>query len=215
MDEKEQKKETMSLHRGLAELKLIDAKIEKKIEEIQPSGHKQKNKKVFGKYDEKEFIEKAQSDFDSIINLIERKNKIKCAIVLKNAETKFKIGDKEMTIAQAITYKSFINTKKLFIDTLNNKHKGITLAGLEKNNTIVTTNCQRMVEASVGKDNVKVSDNDIEALSKPYMAFNEFHLVDPLKIEEKISSLREEVMTFETEIDAVLSEVNATTVIEF
>ena len=48
----------------------------------------------------------------------------------------------------------------------------------------------------------------------PFVKRNEFHLVDPLKIEETIEKLQIEVDEFEVEVDAVLSEINALTEIE-
>ena len=206
--------EKMTIHRGLAELKLIDAKLDKQIESTVPSAIKQKDKKVLNYIEEVDFNKGAQSDYDSVLTLIDRKNRIKCAIVRKNAETQVKVGLKEMTIADAINFKTLVEYKKRFIESLRQKHNRAK-AELEKNNNIVEQNCQRVLEVTFGKDNVKVNPSDIEAVRKPFMEQNEFHLVDPLKVEEKLTALEQDVMTFETEVDAVLSEVNAITVIEF
>jgi len=60
--------ERMTIHRGLSELKLIDSKIKKRIEDIDPLGVYQKDKKVNGVYD--------KDDFASINNIYEElKNK--------------------------------------------------------------------------------------------------------------------------------------------
>ena len=55
----------------------------------------------------------------------------------------------------------------------------------------------------------------IEAVSKPFMEQNQFELVDPLGIEALLNNMEDKIMAFETEVDAVLSEINATTFIEF
>jgi hypothetical protein len=206
--------EKMTIHRGLAELKLLDAKIIKQIEQVVPTGIKQKDKKIFNYIDESDFVKNAQSGYDSVLAMIDRKNKIKCAIVKKNAETQIKVGDKDMTIADAINFKTLVEYKKSFIESLKAKHNKAK-SDLEKNNNLVEQNCQRVIEVTFGKDNVKVNASDIDAVRKPFMEQNEFHLVDPLKVEESIGKLEEEVMTFETEVDAVLSEINAITIIEF
>jgi hypothetical protein len=206
--------EKMTIHRGLAELKLIDAKIGKQIEQTIPSGIKQKDKKVFNVIEEEEFAKKAQSGYDSVLTLIDRKNKIKCAIVKKNADTIVKIGDNEMTIADAINFKTLIDFKKQLIYSMRQKHNK-ALSDLEKNNAIVDQNCQRVIEVTFGKDNVRVQPSDIESVKKPFMEQNQYHLVDPLKIDDKLNELEKDVITFETEVDAVLSEINAITIIEF
>jgi hypothetical protein len=205
--------EKMTIHRGLAELKLIDARIEKEIEQTIPSGIAQKGKKVNNIFDETDFTKNAQAGFDSVLALIKRKNTIKCAIVKKNAETKVIIDEKEMTIADAINFKTLIEYKKKFIASLFKKHN-TALANLEKTNAVVDQNLQAVLVATFGKA-VKTSDTDMESVRKPFMESNEFHLIDPLKIIDKLAVLEKEVVVFETEVDAVLSEINAITFIEF
>jgi hypothetical protein len=206
--------EKMTIHRGLAELKLIDAKIQKQIEQLVPSGWKQKDKKIFNFIDEDDFVKNAQSGYDAVLALIDRKNKIKCAIVRKNAETSVKVNDENMTIADAINFKTLVQFKKQLIVSMRQKHNK-NLSDMEKANSTVDQNCQRVLEVTFGKDNVKVQSSDIEAVRKPFMEQNQFILVDPLKIVEKVDELEKAVMTFETEVDAVLSEINAITIIEF
>ena len=65
-----------------------------------------------------------------------------------------------------------------------------------------------------GDDSVKPNDEDVKNIVEPFVKRNEFHLVDPLKIEETIEQLQIEVDEFEVEVDAVLSEINALTEIE-
>jgi hypothetical protein len=49
----------------------------------------------------------------------------------------------------------------------------------------------------------------------PFLEANRFSLIDPIKVESEIAKLEKEVGDFEAELDAVLSEVNAITQIEF
>lgn len=205
--------EKMTIHRGLAELKLINSKIEKEIEQILPCVPEQ-NGKLMGVFIEKKDFEKnAQSNYDSILALIERKNKIKCAIVKKNAETKVTIAQRELTIAEAINFKSLVEFKKLFIESLKKKYQTVK-ANVEKNNLLVDQNCQKILEATFGKDNVKVDPSNMEAVKKPFMEMHQFGIYDPINTEEKIKTLEKSVLNFETEVDAVLSEINAVTFIE-
>ena len=207
-------KEKMTIHRGLSELKLIDSKIEKHISEIVPSGIYQKGKLVNGHVLEEEFEKVAKSKFDSVNSLIERKNKIKSAIVTVNGATKVNVAGTEMTIADAINFKTVVKFKKKLIATLKQRHS-VTIGALTQNNDQVNANVQRILEATFGKENVKVGKDDVEAVRKPYLEANEFHLFDPLKVDQTVEKLEKEVFDFEAEVDAVLSEINATTLIEF
>lgn len=203
----------MTIHRALAELKLIDAKITKAIGEVIPAAIHQKDKKINGHLTQEEFKAQAESKYQQANDLLERKTKIKSAIVASNSVTKVKIGERELTVADAITEKANIVVKKQLIGTLETRHKQV-VALLQENNDKVSKNCQIILEHTFGKDNTKVSKDDMEAVRKPFMEQNEFHLFDPLKIEEKINKLTLEVTTFEADVDATLSESNAVTFIQ-
>lgn len=206
-------KQKMTIHRALSELKLIDSKIEKQINEIVPSGIYQKGKLINNYVKEEDFSTSAKSKFDSVNDLIARKNAIKSAIVEANGVTKVKVSEKEMTIADAINFKAAIKFKKKLIETLKARQQQ-AVAQLNQQNTIVEQNVQRILEATFGKENVKAGKDDVESVRKPYMDANEFHLFDPLKVAEKVEAIEKEVGDFEMEVDAVLSEINAVTFIE-
>lgn len=206
-------KQKMTIHRALSELKLIDSKIEKKISELNPSGVFQKDKKINNYIEKTDFEIDAKSKFNSINSLIERKNLIKSAIVKANAETKVKVSEKEMTIADAINFKSSIKFKKNLVESLKNQHNR-TISLLNTGNEKVEKNIQSILEATFGKENVKVGNDDVDFVRKPYMETNEFHLFDPLGVIKKIEEIETEIGDFESEVDAVLSEINATTQIE-
>ena len=77
----------MTIHRALSELKLIDARIEKAINVVEPTGLMQLNKPVNGFYAKDDFEKDVKAKFQSVSDLIERKNSIKSAIVKANGET--------------------------------------------------------------------------------------------------------------------------------
>jgi len=88
--------ETMTVHRAMVELKTIDKRIAKKIENAAfCTSAKVNMKKLFGQPAE-EFYRQAQSDFDSITGLINRAAAIKAAIPVSNAKTKIKVNEQEM-----------------------------------------------------------------------------------------------------------------------
>ncbi len=202
----------MTIHRALSELKLIDAKIDKQISELQPVAINQKGKKISGFVTEEEFKTRAESSYQSVTDLIARKIAIKSKIVESNSKTTVKVGGKDFTVADAITFKKIVETKKKLITHLTNKLKTET-GNLNKNNEQVNANGLSISLAVVGNDQSKKDETQAVAAKKAYIDGNEFHLVDPLKIQDKIASLEKETGDFEAEIDAVLSESNAVTII--
>lgn len=206
-------KETFTIHRGLAELKLIDARIAKAINELSPIGIYQADKPIDRVITQEDFKKNAEAKYDSALALISRKEKIKSAIVKANSITIVKVGSLDMTIAQAINMRSTIQLKKGLIDQLKSRQRA-ALSSLNKNNDVVNQNCQEILNAAFGRDQSKIDAKDIENVSGPYLKANEFKLFDPLKVQEKIDKLEEEVFEFETQVDAALSEINAVTTIE-
>ncbi len=206
-------KQKMSIHKGLAELKLIDSKIDKKIATLKATGINQKGKLVDGIYQEKEFEADALTIYQSVNDLIDRKIDIKKAIVNANAKTKVIIAGKTMTIADAITFKSIVNQKELLINKLENDF-AVSKASMENNNTKIKENALKLAEAALGKDNVKIDSKDFKNITEQYIDANEAKIVDPLKVASKIKTLTEEVEDFQMEVDACLSEINAITLIE-
>jgi hypothetical protein len=206
--------EKMTIHRALSELKLIDAKIEKAIASILPSGVFQTGKLVNQQFQKEDFERDAKSYYDSALDLMRRKTSIKSAIVQSNGTAKVTIGGKDMTVADAINAKVIVKFKKKLIEKLISQHRG-SVGAMNNNNTIVQQNVQRILEAALGKDTAKADKGQVEAISKPYLESNEWHLFDPLKVDQKVRELEKEIGDFEADVDAVLSESNAVTFIEF
>lgn len=203
----------ISIHRGLSELKIINDRIEKAIRGIKPVGIAQKGKLVDGKFELESFNKNANENLQSVNDLFVRKNKIKTAIVLSNSITNVSVGGKTMTVADAITMKSAIAYKQMFLDQLKASLRKAQ-SDLEKQNMEVERRKDEFIKATFGKDNVKTKAEEVESVGKIFDETNSYSIVDPLKIEEKITSLETEIGDFLSEVDAVLSETNATTFIE-
>lgn len=209
--------EKMTIHRALAELKLIDSKIEKAITLIEPTGVMQLDKPVNNFYKKEDFESDAKAKLQSVLDLINRKNKIKSAIVSANGVTKVVVAGNEMTIADAINYKAVIGFKKSLIVSLVKKHNSVKskfLVENEKCHNVALENAKIMI-GKQGDDRVKPTDDDVKAIVEPFVKRNELHLVDPLEVEKLALSMQNEIDNFEIEVDAVLSEINAITIIEF
>lgn len=209
-------KTKMTIHRALAELKLIDARIEKAISQVTPTGLMQQGKPVNNHYAKEDFEKDAKARFQSATDLIDRKNKIKSAIVRANGNTTVMIGDRVMTISDAINFKTVIEVKKRFISELSAKHNHVKAQFVRENEKVNITALDnaKIVIGREDDNRIKPTDDDVKNIVEPYVKRNQIILVDPLKIEELLEKLQREIETFETEVDAVLSEINATTIIE-
>lgn len=209
--------EKMTIHRALVDLKLIDSKIEKGILEIEPTGMMQQDKPVNGFYKKEDFESAAKAKLQSVLDLIERKTKIKSAIVISNGITMVEVSGKKMTVADAINYKNIIIFKKQLLSSLSKKHnqvKSKVQTENEKVNNVALENAKIMIGRQ-GDDKVKPTDDDVKAIVEPFVKRNELHLVDPLKVEVFVDKNTSEIELFEAEVDAVLSESNSLTTIEF
>ncbi len=202
------------MHRALSELKTINARIEKAINEFIPSGWVKKGKLVTGRVELEKFNRMVPADFQSITDLIDRKNRIKSAIVIKNGSTFVEIAGRDMTIADAINAKVNIDIRKKLVATIKAKHRAI-MADIEKNNANVDAGAMKLAEVALGKENVKIDADAVKQVTKVYVEDNEFKLVDPIGIDDTVAALEKDITSFEAEVDAVLSEINAVTFIEF
>lgn len=199
---------TISVTRALAELKTLDDRITKATQHgyvvITVGG------KVVGTARTQDDVENAiKNQYQSFTDLVSRRNKLKCAIVKSNAETKVQVGDKEMTVAEAIERKNSVQFEQQMINSLAQQFRGAA-AQVEKTNTDANNRLNQMLEVNLGKDR-KTSEEDFEAIAKPFMAKNEAKLVDPLKLEELVEKLQADVDDFKLNVDFALSEVNALT----
>lgn len=203
--------EKLTIHRALAELKLVGSRIENQIANFAPSNIVQKDKTIAG-IAKDVFEARVVAEYQSIIDLIDRRNKIKSAIVFANSNTKVEVAGKELTIADAINQKIVIETRKSLLANLKGKHAQTKVA-LEKNNAKVDADALQLAGVMAGKP-VKSGADDLKNV-QPFLDSTRFHLVDPLKADEVIAKLEKEIGDFEAEVDATLSEVNATTFVEF
>lgn len=209
-------KEKMTIHRALAELKLYDKKINKKINKLCIIGSKQKNRKVDNFYDEEIFIKEAKSDYQSLIDLIERKEKIKKAIITSNANTKIKICGNEMTVSDAITKKLNIEFEIHLLERLKATFRQVKGEILIKNENIRDTalkNAQMILSRDV-EDKYKEDDQEVKKIMDSYITHHNYEFIDPLNIEDLIDKLENKIDNFNNEINYVLSESNALTTIE-
>lgn len=212
--------EKMTVHKALAELKTMDDRISKAISSttyvlaVKHSAEKINGVKV------NDFKDKMRSGYQKVTDLIKRRDAMKRAVVLSNAVTKVKIGDKEMTIAEAIEAKN--HGMEFKSELLNAMSRAYTQAqsDLTRNGgEAIEKKAEQYVLAVIAaqpKDSKMSVDSDaMKALRQTYIENNTYDLLDPLDIAKVMEALDAEINEFNAEVDAALSVSNALTVIEF
>ncbi len=208
--------ETMTVHKALAELKILGGRIEGAILSGDFVITKKNNQDTVKGKTVEQYKAKTTEAFQKASDLIRRRNAIKDAVVVSNAKTMVKIGDKEYTVVEAIEKKNhgmdyYIQLRDILRQQLS-KQK----TELEKHNASLQQKAEQFAVAMMGgKDvkDVKTDSDEYVASMNTYIKANTMTLLDPLGIEAKIEELDDMINTFLPEVDAALSVSNAVTTI--
>lgn len=202
----------MTIHRALTTLKSLDGRINKAISDgIFVIPRKQSEKTVQGMSIE-DINSAIQSSKDKVEALISQREEIKAAVVLSNATTLVKVGEHEMTVAAAIERKSSIEYKKSYLRELTRQYNQSVVRVTHQNDALPDKLESYLANVLGSKEERK--SEEVEAYTDKFMERNRFELIDPLEIRNTIEKLSDEIDEFEVNVDAVLSESNATTIIK-
>ena len=208
----------MSVTRALAELKRLDDRLNRMTTDqsifVSVAVGKGDKQKVLGVSDTvQNVVSQIQSNRDRVNSMIEMRAKIKSAVVASNAATKVKLGALEMTVAEAIELKRSIDVKRNMLNTYRRQVIQANALVYSQNATL-DAQIETNLATIYGNEKGKVDASMFEAIAKPQREQKEASLIDPIKINDLIKSLEEEISLVETELDFTLSEINAKTEIE-
>ena len=211
--------EAMTVHKALAELKIIDDRTDKAIGSCDYAyAVKNGTSKISG-VSIGDFKDDIKSSYQKVNDLINRRNAMKRAVVLSNATTKVIVAGQEYTVAEAIDMKNngmrglkylrdYMTHRYMVAKDQFNRNSGEALE--EKANQYVMN-----VLNSQGNSADKTDAKQIQTLHDSYVTNNEFVMIDPLDVAQKLEELDKTITDFETDVDAALSTSNAITTIEF
>lgn len=202
----------MTLTRALAELKMLDKRIEKTINEGQYIAYEIGNKGIKGFQQKDEFITYAKGQYDSALKLIDNRKKIKAALVKANAVTVVEIAGESMTLAEAIERRNSINHEAVLLRVLSQQFTKVTNK-VELENISVQERLDNLLESQFGKDG-KTKNDDTKDLIDLYNTKHAAKIVDPIGLRNVIQKYQDKYDQFSTEVDFILSETNAKTEIE-
>lgn len=204
--------ETMTVHKALAELKLLDERIQKTIGEgVYCVANKHSNDKISG-VSVDEYVKIIQGGYDKATDLIKRRKAIKRAVVLSNAVTKVKIADKEYTVAEAIEMKNHgIEYDKMLKDAMEDSYVKAKMKVDFENGQKLDERADKYIEAIYGSKEIKTNTDDIKKAKEDFIKANQYELLNPLDILGKIDELEKTISDFMSEVDSALSCSNALT----
>lgn len=205
-------KETMTVHQALCDVKVAREKICDAIVRADFVCANRANAKRVNGIRQEDYEDAAKADYQRIIDLIRRTEAIKRAINQYNAEHKVMVGDKEYSVAEAIymmqhgmeSKKGLITSIQRMLSVASGK---IALENGEKLESAAERNAATQFG---GEKNVKTSDDYRDFINK-YKEENQYVLVDPLGVKDRLSELQSEVDDFASKVDAAIQTANATT----
>lgn len=204
--------ETMTVHKALAELKLLDSRIEKAIAEgVYCVANKHSNDKIGG-VPLDDYIKIMQGGYDKATDFINRQTAIKRAVTLSNAVTKVEISGVEYTRAEAIWMKN--HGMEFYKALMNAMQKHYDKAQMQinlENGKDLEQRAEQYVTAIYGQKEGKANTADIEKVRADFFTANSYELVDPLHVLDKIEDLEKKINDFMAEVDSALSVSNALT----
>ena len=223
-----------TVHRALSMIKTTKARIAKELSDDSPEWVRvaRGQEESISGVSIKDIKRDIQSHYDRVTALIANYTKLKAAVIKSNAGIrdeaelyKVSVAGQSLTVAEIIELNDTVYGRGK-----NSGFKSVLLAKMKKdysNAQIEFDNIQEKTDDEVNKylqalagnkkDDEETDSNRkslIETTSKMLHEQKDPHLVDPLKIADKIVKLENEIEDFRTEADAVLSEQNALTVVE-
>lgn len=168
----------------------------------------------------KDNLKMTQSNFDQFNDLFAELNNIKAAVRKSNEVTKVVIGGEELTVADALVYKNTIVYRNNFLDRITRENRNAE-SRVEQSKISADTKFasvrENLIKNSQGQD---VSEDYLKTVlteeeRRLKKAIVEVKVSGINNVNEYIEAERKRIDTFLEEVDYVLSESNATTIIEF
>lgn len=213
-------KEQLTVHRALAELKTIDSRITKAINTSSfVIANKHSNEKIGGK-PISEVRENMKSAFQKVNDLIARRNAIKRAVVLSNANTNVVVNGVTYTVAEAIDMKNHgMELKQYLLHEIERQKREAESVLTKNSGEAIEKKAEQyvlsVIQAQPKESKCTVDDDSMKTLRAEYIKNNTYDLIDPVGVAKIMESLNDEIDAFNVEIDSALSVSNAITTIEF
>lgn len=205
--------ETMTVHKALCEIKILDDRIRKAISNpVFVATAPEYSDKVDG-ISKKQKMEDIQAAYKSATDLILRRDLIKRAIMVSNAITEVAICGVKYRVAAAIEMmQNGIKYKEALVEKLRRDYtRAVSL--IDRGNEDAKNRADAFVASSLpGKG--KTKDSEAQEMYNAFLKNHSISMIDPLEIKKLIETLEKEIDAFKAEVDGALATSNATTMIE-
>lgn len=217
--------EKMLVTQALDERDLLVKKIGDKISKMKLVDVKKRNeeKTADSRVTPEEFGSTASAAYQSIMDLIDRFQRIDAAIVASNAASTVKTSYGEFTVAGAIALRNRLKGNGIYdadgafemrlTAQLDRQYQTAVQTADYKNKSL-ESQAETMRLSILGKDS-KVKDTKPLEVVDAYIRENTTEVIDPLESQKKVQELQEKVDTLLKELDTQIKVSNATTMIEF
>ena len=206
----------ISVTRALAKISHLDDKITRetaKLDVIRVTKGDGENKTFVDNNQKIEEFEKdAVSSLQSIKDMLLLRSRLKAAVNKSNSITVVKIGNREMTVAEAIQEKSQIASTEYLISIL--KRQSTTAdERFKRESALYEQKIDQALAVYGGRDKAP-SEEGIAVITKPLRDKQLPGVSDAIKVNATIKELQDSVDEFKLEVDFVLSESNASTLVD-
>lgn len=204
--------ETMTIHKALCELKTLDARITKAIgDTVFVFANKHSNAKVSG-VSIQDYCAEIKAGYQSVQDLMRRRDAIKSAVVQSNAETKVTISGREYTVAAAIEMKNHgISLMQTLLKKMEKDNRMARTEANRANGDSLENRADEYVKSLYGSSDMKNASEEIKKVRADFIAAQTFEVVDPIGIVAEIGKLEKEINGFLVDVDSALSVSNALT----
>lgn len=206
--------ERMLVTQVLNELKLIGNRIDRTLDNAQfIASAKTSGKNVTPSKSKEDFEKEAKGSLDSANDLIDRRERMKAALIQSNAETKAEICGRVLSIAKIIDMKDSMGYYRKLLTKMKAQYS-LAVSQMERSNAKLEDQIDGIVKQNFSKE-AKVSESDYESIAIPVRRANECSLVDPLKLKNEMERLERFIEEFDSNVNTVLQTSNCVTYIEF
>jgi len=203
---------TQTIARSLVELKTLDRRIKRLIDAGTFTEFKTKSHNAG--LDETVFGRSAQSEYESFKGLLARRDLVNYLVIESNNITRVVIDGREMTVSMAVDHKkAYIEAKDRLLGVLKKQRQVVTIekAAHEEH---LKAKIDANIRAICGTKDVRTPDKAVvDTVTEGLTTLDPFEVLDPLNLSDIIKSLEGEIETFKKNVDQILADSNAKTMI--
>lgn len=199
----------ISLHRVIAEIKSLEERLNLSVPVVAACSSKDQ---MVGNLTKEKFEAQSQGAIDEFTANLSRLRKLKAARNLANSTTVVKIAGSEMTIDEAIIYKVTSEKLRTFVQFVKSQ-----MVAAANQVAIASAEVEKKIEAqaiAIGGSTKKIDQNELDTIRRMFQKSTGKEIAIGSNVEDFIAKATKSLDEFAVEVDYVLSEANAKTLVE-